>query len=399
MININKTFTLSAMNKGGRAALARSKSIDHQIDEDRERMQKEVQLLILGSAGAGKSTFIKQLRLHYGDRFPEQTRSQFTQYVLYNVTCALHIIMDQMELMGIKYDNQQNQQKAAELREKHPRISLDTILRRYKEEEDRCQKICPSMSRADVRHRLTLLDVYVPHVADVTLLQQLWTDCGVQCCYARRLKFPRKTLTPTYEYFLENVDRILTTDYVPAIQDILHIRWPTLGMQEHVFTMDHLLFKVIDVAGQKSLRKKWIHFFEGVTAVLFFVALSGYDEAVEEEPSMNMMQDSLQAFHEVSHNHFLEKTDFILFLNKKDIFVNHIQVTGLTKCFPHYKGPPHSAEDSLRFIKDQFIQHKPGHKQMYTHLTCAVDVPHMRDVLTSVMDKIVDINVKRSQLH
>lgn len=38
------------MNKGGRAALARSKSIDHQIDEDRERRQREVQLLILGKS-------------------------------------------------------------------------------------------------------------------------------------------------------------------------------------------------------------------------------------------------------------------------------------------------------------------------------------------------------------
>ena len=47
-----------------------------------------------------------------------------------------------------------------------------------------------------------------------------------------------------------------------------------------------VLARVIDVAGQKSLRKKWIHFFEGVTAVLFFVALSGFDETVEEEPTL-----------------------------------------------------------------------------------------------------------------
>ena len=45
-----QTFSLSTMNKGGRAALARSKSIDHQIDEDRERRQREVQLLILGKS-------------------------------------------------------------------------------------------------------------------------------------------------------------------------------------------------------------------------------------------------------------------------------------------------------------------------------------------------------------
>ncbi|XP_076461591.1 guanine nucleotide-binding protein G(o) subunit alpha-like isoform X2 [Babylonia areolata] len=386
------------MNKGGRAALARSKSIDHQIDEDRERRQKEVQLLILGGAGAGKSTFIKQLRLQYGDHFPESCRQQFTPYVMYNVTCALHVILDQMDTMGIQYDDDHNQRMAKEFRQRHPRLSLQTILTRYKEEEARCQTSCPAMTPADLRVRLTSLDLYVPQVADAEELQLLWTDCGVQCCYARRQKFPRDTLPPTAEYFLEAMDRVMCTDYVPSVQDILYIRWPTLGMQEHSFTVDHLHFKVTDVAGQKSLRKKWIHFFEGVTAVLFFVALSGFDQCVEEEPGTNMMQDSLQAFHEVSHNHFLEKTDFILFLNKKDIFMERIRSASITACFPKYKGPG-TFEASLRHIQEQFLQHKPGHKQLYTHVTCAVDVGRMKEVLANVMDKIVDMNVRRAHLH
>ncbi|KAL8562797.1 hypothetical protein ACOMHN_022672 [Nucella lapillus] len=385
------------MNKGGRAALARSKSIDHQIDEDRERRQKEVQLLILGSAGAGKSTFIKQLRLNYGDRFPEQSRQQFSPYVMYNVTCALHVIMDQMDVMGIQYDNEHNQERAREFRQQHPRLSLQTILTRYKEEEARCKSSCPAMTPAALRHRLTSLDIYVPQLAESDLLQLLWTDCGMQCCYARRHKFSRDTLSRTAEYFLESMDMVMSSDYVPSVEDILYIRWPTLGMQEHVFTVDHLHFKVTDVAGQKSLRKKWIHFFEGITAVLFFVALSGFDQTVEEDPSTNMLQDSLQAFHEVSHNHFLEKTDFILFLNKKDIFMDNIRSASLTSCFPHYKGAG-TAEASLRHIQEQFLQHKPGHKQAYTHVTCAVDIPHMREVLANVMDKIIDINLRRTHL-
>ena len=45
-------------------------------------------------------------------------------------------------------------------------------------------------------------------------------------------------------------------------------------------------FRVIDVAGQKSQRKKWIHLFENVTAVLFFVPLSGFDEYLEEDDSL-----------------------------------------------------------------------------------------------------------------
>ncbi|XP_076472452.1 guanine nucleotide-binding protein G(o) subunit alpha-like isoform X2 [Babylonia areolata] len=390
------------MNKSGRAALARSRSIDHQIDEDRERRQNEVQLLILGSAGAGKSTFIKQLRLNYGDRFPDTARQQFEQYVLYNVTCALHVILDQMDLMGIPYDSQRHQDEAMEFRQKHPRISLDSILRRCKEEEeeDLCeQQAVPSVTPDDCRQRLSIVDVYLPPVADLSLLQRLWSDCGLQRCLARRSEFrPRQVLSPSTNYFLDNMDRILSGDYVPTVQDILYIRWPTLCMQEHAFTIDHLHFKVIDVAGQKSLRKKWIHFFDGVTAVLFFVSLSGFEETLEEEPTMNSLQDSLQAFHEVSHNPFLDKTNFILFLNKKDIFLERIKKASLTTCFPDYKGPP-TAEGSLSYIDQQFKQHTPHQKQLYVHQTCAVDPTHMKHVLTAVIDTVTDINIRRTQLH
>lgn len=35
---------------------------------------------------------------------------------------------------------------------------------------------------------------------------------------------------------------------------------------------------MFDVGGQRSERKKWIHCFEGVTAIIFCVALSGMEE-------------------------------------------------------------------------------------------------------------------------
>lgn len=36
------------MSKGERAAMARSRSIDQQLDEERERKEKEIQILLLG---------------------------------------------------------------------------------------------------------------------------------------------------------------------------------------------------------------------------------------------------------------------------------------------------------------------------------------------------------------
>ena len=47
-----------------------------------------------------------------------------------------------------------------------------------------------------------------------------------------------------------------------------------------------LFHRIVDVGGQRSERKKWIHCFEDVTAILFFVALSAYDLGLREEQAI-----------------------------------------------------------------------------------------------------------------
>ena len=44
--------------------------------------------------------------------------------------------------------------------------------------------------------------------------------------------------------------------------------------------------RMFDVGGQRSERKKWIHCFEGVTAIIFCVALSAYDLVLAEDEEM-----------------------------------------------------------------------------------------------------------------
>ena len=44
-----------------------------------------------------------------------------------------------------------------------------------------------------------------------------------------------------------------------------------------------LLFRLFDVGGQRSERKKWIHCFEDVTAIIFCVAMSEYDQVLHED--------------------------------------------------------------------------------------------------------------------
>jgi hypothetical protein len=40
---------------------------------------------------------------------------------------------------------------------------------------------------------------------------------------------------------------------------------------------------MVDVGGQKTERRKWIHFFEGVSTVIYCVALNHYDLTMEED--------------------------------------------------------------------------------------------------------------------
>lgn len=50
------------------------------------------------------------------------------------------------------------------------------------------------------------------------------------------------------------------------------------------------------MGGQRSERKKWIHCFEGVTAIIFCVALSAYDLVLAEDEEMVRGGGSIPAY-------------------------------------------------------------------------------------------------------
>lgn len=82
---------------------------------------------------------------------------------------------------------------------------------------------------------------------------------------------------------MQDVERLFEKDYVPGDQDILRARLRTTGISETVFDTGNLTFKMFDVGGQRSERKKWIHVFDNVQVVLFLVAISGFDHVLVED--------------------------------------------------------------------------------------------------------------------
>lgn len=60
----------------------------------------------------------------------------------------------------------------------------------------------------------------------------------------------------------------------------------TTGITETTFQVQGLEYRVLDVGGQRSERRKWIHCFENVTALIFIVSLSEYDQVLYEDQTV-----------------------------------------------------------------------------------------------------------------
>jgi len=217
-------------------------------------------------------------------------------------------------------------------------------------------------------------------------IQVLWKDPTVKAMYDLRDKAFQ--LNDSASYFFENIPRFNSVDYVPSFQDVLRARAKTTGIEEANFDFEDISFKMLDVGGQRTERRKWIHCFEGVTAIIFCVAMSEYDQTLREEDSKNRMEESLTLWEEICNSQWFVHTGFILFLNKLDLFKEKIKRVDLRVTFPQYTGGL-KKKHGKAFIKNLFLQKNKSENQIYTHFTIAVDTQNIEAVFKFVRNTIL----------
>ncbi|KAH8854209.1 Guanine nucleotide-binding protein G(i) subunit alpha isoform 1 [Schistosoma japonicum] len=222
-------------------------------------------------------------------------------------------------------------------------------------------------------------------------LCQLWNDGGVQQCFKRSREYQ---LNDSASYFFDSLDRLARYDYIPTDQDVLRTRVKTTGIQETQFSYKKIEFRLVDVGGQRSERKKWIHCFQDVTAIIFVVALSEYDLGLAEDQATNRMIESMNLFDSICNNSWFIETSMLLFLNKRDLFEQKICHSPLTICFPEYAGENNYQEAGL-YIQTKFeALNRQSTKEIYTHFTCATDTTNIQFVFDAVTDVIIRRNLK-----
>merc|ERR1712110_409019 len=179
--------------------------------------------------------------------------------------------------------------------------------------------------------------------------------------------------------------------------DILRVRVPTTGIIEYPFDLEEIRFRMVDVGGQRSERRKWIHCFEDVSSIIFIASLAEYNLSLVEDSAVNRLEESTALFHTMLRNPWLRQSSMILFLNKKDIFGEKIRYFDLQDHFPAFTGSCCDSAEAKDFILDMFLTPvKNLRTKIYSHITIATDPDNVQfvfaavkhTILSSIMDEI-----------
>jgi len=340
----------SCISGGNPDGTKKSSSIDRGIEEDKKAMANFVKLLLLGAGESGKSTIAKQMKIIHLHGFTEEERASFKSIIASNVVGSIKALVEATTNLKIQTSSEN-----------------DGIKKRVLSEDYFANAALSKEIASDIK--------------------KLWKDSGILQAFKRSAEFQ---LNDSAEYFFTNIDRISEPNYIPTEQDVLRCRARTTGIIETEFSVGKTKFNLVDVGGQRSERRKWLHCFTEVTAVIFVVALSEYDQKLYEDESTNRMHEALKLFKDICNTKWFIDTSILLFLNKKDLFAKKIETVPLSVCFPDYRGG-NSFGETTQYIQDQFLaQNENPKKLIYPHQTCATDTDNINIVFKAVQDIILN---------
>lgn len=322
------------------ARINASKALERKIRIEQAYDENKVKLLLLGAGESGKSTIFKQMKIIYGKQFTDTEKRDQIPAIFLNIIQSIKLLLSQLYIF-----------------EMEERVLAQEALGVVKNLEDS--------------------DDITEAIGDA--IKELWLDPVMQECWERRAEYQ---IIESVKYYFDRIDAIKMPGYLPNKDDILHVRIRTSGIVTEQYNIDKTDYEMYDVGGQKNERKKWIHCFENVTAVIFVAAISEFDQKLFEDGSTNRMVDALDLFADICSSHFFRKAAIILFLNKKDLFESKIKKFNIrdSEPFKDYAGPDGDYDAGVNYFLDRFKNLNTTYveRQIYHHVTCATDTSNVR---------------------
>ena len=316
-----------------------------------------IKLLLLGAGESGKSTLFKQMKLLYGKGFSDDERRDWVPKIQAGTISAMQAVCGAAARFGL--DGLIEDKKA-----------FATLTR-----TSECSLMSPALSES---------------------IRVLWREHAILKAWERRSEYQ---VIESSELYFNKIGAIAETTYMPTDEDILASRVRTCGIVEETYVIENVEFIIIDVGGQRNERKKWIHCFDNVNALIFVAALSEFDQAMFEDETQNRMSDTLQLFDSICNSRWFQKTAMILFLNKRDLFAKKIMSRAIQNVpdWNDYTGEAHDYDAGVNYFLQKFLEkNRQQNKDVYTHITCATDTKNVKVVFDASKDIILKFNLEAS---
>jgi len=350
--------------------IKRNKEINQLIKKEKQQIKRELpitnKILLLGPADAGKSTVLKQFRYIYSHGMDEEERKTYRGPIIWNTVESMYHMLEAINNYSYNFEMEESlKYSQLILKETYDVLNND----------QKCP-VCPKEF--------------------VDAIKFLWTkEPAIKRVYDKRNEY---NLIDSAEYFLNEVDRVLVEDFIPTKDDVLFCRIMTTKILETKIVISRIIFKIYDVGGHKSLRNQWADYFDDVTALIFIVSLSSYDQNMVENPEMNQINDALGLFQTIIQLPHFQETAMMLFLSKIDLFKKKIKVSPIENYFPDYKDGSEYSK-AISYFGAKFTSlNKNEDRQIYTHLTWATDTKNMKYVFAVVTETVKRNNLKNAGL-
>ncbi len=351
--NTQSTSTLSLNKKQSKQNKGKTQTTKNTKSSTQDS-KPEYKMLLLGSGESGKSTILKQIKIIHQNGFSKRELYDYKPFVFKNICECAEAIIKALRKFNLDDDLQTMTND-----------DLDKILE-YEVPMDEDSK---TMTFALGDKMKTL----IKEPMAVKLLEE------------HRGEF---YLMDSFKYFFDNIDRITADGYVPNVTDVIRTRKQTSGIYDTRFQLEDIRIHLFDVGGQRSERKKWIHCFDNVTAVMFCVALSEYDQVLLESPTQNRLVESLNLFESVVNSMWFRRTSIILCLNKIDVFIDKLGRSPLENYFPDYVGG-NDVNKAVKYILWRFKQLNRANLNLVPYVTQATDTNNIKLAFAVVKETIL----------
>jgi len=328
--------------------------------------QTQVKLLILGTGDSGKTTWRKQMMNIHGKTFATSSvRKEIAPVIIGNIIQGCQAILKATKDLGLNI------------------------------------KDSDALSAAETVAGVSETTSLTPELAQA--INTLMKDPMFNQTYQRRSEYQLQDCWKGFADSLAGYPNWGGPNWIPSVDECVRARVRTSGIIEEDFMYKGVKFRMYDAGGQRAERRKWIHCFDAVTAVIFVAASSEYDQNLFEDAKVNRLVEAINLFGDTCNSKWFINTPIILFLNKKDLFIEKFKVRrvplNISGHFPTAPEDQDDVEGALRWVKDQFLDaRRSREKEIFVHHTTATDPQNVETVFVDCSAIILQQNLNASGL-